>query len=119
MSGSAGIFRKLNLKDQREILVLDVPDSFENEIEGLGSVRVVRRIEDAKGFEFALAFVTRRSELERLSEALAGKAVGDAILWFAYPKGSSKRYRCDFNRDEGWDVLRKAGFDGVRQVAID
>ena len=44
---------------------------------------------------------------------------GDAVLWFAYPKGTSKRYTCDFNRDTGWQVIRGAGFDSVRQIAID
>jgi hypothetical protein len=44
---------------------------------------------------------------------------GDALLWFAYPKGTSKRYHCEFNRDTGWQVIRDAGFDSVRQVAID
>ena len=34
-------------------------------------------------------------------------------------KGSSKRYTCDFNRDTGWHVLGEAGFEPVRQVAID
>lgn len=41
------------------------------------------------------------------------------LLWFAYPKGTSKKYKCDFNRDDGWEPLRKLGFDTVRQVAID
>jgi hypothetical protein len=47
------------------------------------------------------------------------KILRDALLWFAYPKGTSKRYACEFNRDTGWHVIRKAGFDSVRQVAID
>jgi hypothetical protein len=113
------IFRKLNLKDQEEILVLDSPDTFERELEGLRGVHVVRDPGRVKGVAFALAFVTRRDELQRLSTALAAKAVGDAVLWFAYPKGTSKKYTCDFNRDDGWDALREAGFDSVRQVAID
>ena len=37
----------------------------------------------------------------------------------AYPKGSSKRLTCDFNRDTGWSPLRAVGFGPVRQVAID
>ena len=41
------------------------------------------------------------------------------MLWFAYPKGTSKRYTCEFNRDAGWGVIRAAGFDSVRMVAID
>ena len=85
----------------------------------LCDVRVFRRIEDMKALAFALSFVTQRGELHRLSRKLSAKAAGDAILWFAYPKGTSKKYSCDFNRDDGWEVLRQAGFDSVRQVAID
>jgi hypothetical protein len=44
---------------------------------------------------------------------------GDALLWFAYPKGTSKKYTCDFNRDTGWQIVGDHGFEGVRQVAID
>jgi len=113
------IFQKLNLKGQTEILVLNAPDAFEPELENLRGVRVVRRLEEAKGIAFALAFVTRRAELRQLSSALAAKATGDALLWFAYPKGTSKKYTCDFNRDDGWDALRESGFDSVRQIAID
>lgn len=113
------VFHKLNLKDQRQILVLDAPASFEPELDDLDGVDVIRRLEEARAVEFALVFVTRRNELEWLSKALVAKAAGDAVLWFAYPKGTSKRYACDFNRNEGWDVLRGSGFDSVRQVAID
>lgn len=113
------VFDKLNLKDQKEILVLNTPDSFEKELKGLRDIRVFHRVGDVKSLAFALAFVTRRAELHRLAKAIAGKAAGDALLWFAYPKGTSKKYTCDFNRNDGWDVLRKSGFDSVRQVAID
>ena len=68
---------------------------------------------------FAIAFVTTQKEVDDLARAIAGKARGDATVWFAYPKGSSKRYKCEFNRDTGWQVLGKLGFEGVRQVAID
>jgi hypothetical protein len=44
---------------------------------------------------------------------------GDAAIWIVYPKGSSKGYRCEFNRDSGWQVLGEAGFEPVRQVPID
>jgi hypothetical protein len=115
----ATVFDKMNLKEQQEILVLNAPDSFEKDIKALRDVRVCRRIDEVKSLSFALAFVTERAELARLSKKLAARAVGDALLWFAYPKGSSKKYACDFNRDEGWETLRQSGFDSVRMVAID
>lgn len=56
----AGIFDKLNLEAQKEILVVNAPDSFERAIEGLAGVRVSRLVEKVKSFEFALAFATQR-----------------------------------------------------------
>ena len=44
---------------------------------------------------------------------------GDGLIWFAYPKGTSKKYKCEFNRDSGWAELGKHGFEPVRLVAID
>ena len=113
------IFDKLNLGEHREILVLNAPPSFAAALAALQGVRVVRRITALKKLAFALAFVTQQAELDRLSKSIAARAGADALLWFAYPKGTSKRYTCEFNRDTGWDALRKAGFDSVRQVAID
>ena len=114
-----GIFTKLNLKDQREILVLNAPEDFESTLAALRGVRVMRRIVDTSTVAFALAFVTRQAEVDQLSQALTARAPGDALLWFAYPKSTSKRYCCEVNRDSGWERLRRAGFDSVRQVAID
>jgi hypothetical protein len=114
-----GIFDKLNLKDQREILVLNAPDSFESALSALRGVRVHRDVTALKDPGFALIFVTQQKELDKLSRLIAAKTTGDAVIWFAYPKGSSRNYTCEFNRDNGWGVLTKSGFDSVRMVAID
>jgi hypothetical protein len=63
--------------------------------------------------------VTKQTEVDALARVVSAKAKGDAVVWFAYPKGTSKRYKCDFNRDSGWAALGAAGFEGVRLVAID
>lgn len=113
------IFEKLNLKQQREIVVVNAPPSFEPELAALKSVTVLRDPKKAKVVSFALVFATKQAEVDALSQVLAGKAEGDALLWFAYPKGTSKRFKCEFNRDTGWNTMRSTGFDTVRQVAID
>lgn len=41
-----GLWAKLNLKDQREIVVLNAPGSFAPELKALGRVRVNRSIAD-------------------------------------------------------------------------
>lgn len=68
---------------------------------------------------FALAFAVTQNELDTVSKLLVANSEGDAVVWIAYPKGSSKRYQCEFNRDSEWRLLAEAGFETVRQVAID
>jgi hypothetical protein len=113
------LFNKLNLKNQQEILVINAPASFESELALLHGVTVKRDPKKVSAIGFALTFVKKQDELDALSATLAAKADGDALLWFAYPKGTSKKYQCEFNRDAGWNIIRSAGFDTVRQVAID
>jgi hypothetical protein len=112
-------FEKLNLKEQKQILVLNSPASFEPELKALRGVTIQRDLKDAAQIEFSLAFVTKRKEVDTLGKAIARKAQGDAVVWFAYPKGSSKNYKSEINRDAGWKVLGEAGFEPVRMVAID
>jgi hypothetical protein len=112
-------FAKLNLKDQSDIVIVNAPASFEPEIGSLRGVTVRRALSDAKQVAFSLAFVTKQKEVDTLAKAIARKASGDAVVWFAYPKGSSKKYTCEFNRDTGWAAMGEAGFEPVRMVAID
>ena len=115
----SAVFKKLNLRDQAEIVVLDAPATFEPEIAKLSGVTVRRAIKTGAAVSFALAFVTRQQELDALSTAIAKRAMGDPVVWFAYPKQLSKNIKCEFNRDTGWGVLGRAGFEPVRMVAID
>ena len=115
----SAIFKKLNLKQQKEILVLNAPESFEPELASLEGITIHRSLAEVEGIDFSLAFVIKQQELDKISADVARKARGDAVIWFAYPKGSSKKYQCEFNRDTGWHVLGSAGFEPVRQVAID
>jgi len=115
----ATVFAKLNLKDLKQIVVLDPPGSFEGELAALKGVEIIRDLKKAKEVTFSLAFVTTQEQIDSLAHAIARKAGGDAIVWFAYPKGSSKKYQSQINRDNGWNALGQEGFEPVRMVAID
>jgi hypothetical protein len=115
----SNVFAKLNLKDQKQIVVLDSPSSFESELAGLKGVEIIRDLKKAKQLSFSLAFVTTQEQVNALGPAIARKAEGDAIVWLAYPKGTSKKYKSQINRDHGWDALGREGFEPVRMVAID
>jgi hypothetical protein len=113
-----GVFAKLQLKDQPAIVVLDAPESFEPELRALNDVRVLRSF-PAKPASFALAFMTTPAQLAGYARELKRHVSGDAVVWVAYPKGSSKRYRSTLHRDTGWKPLGALGYEPVRMVAID
>ena len=113
------VFDKLNLKDQPDVVVLNPPDSFESELKTLRGREVRRTLSGNRPIVFAIAFVQKQVDVDRAVKAIVPRLEGDAIVWFAYPKGSSKRYTCDFNRDTSWASLGDSGFEPVRMVAID
>ena len=116
---SSRLFQKLNLGVHDDIAVFNSPHSFEIELAQLKGVNILRDPSKPKAITFAIAFAITQAELDRASRLLVAASEGDVIVWFAYPKGTSKRYKCQFNRDTGWDVIRAAGFATVRAVAID
>jgi hypothetical protein len=115
----APVFGKLNLKEQKQIVVLNAPASFEPELKSLRGITVVRDLKNVEQVEFVLAFVTKQKEVDTLGKSLGKRTQGDAVVWLAYPKGSSKKYKSEINRDAGWQVFGDAGFEPVRMVAID
>jgi hypothetical protein len=115
----ATLFEKLNLGDRQQIVVLHAPASFEPELAQLPVLTIHHHLESIAEAGFLIGFVTRKAEVEALAPEVAARAKGDAVVWFAYPKGTSKKLKCDFNRDTGWDALNALGFETVRAVAID
>lgn len=114
------LFKKLNFKDQKEILVLHAPESFKKEIEEMQAyTQVHETTESLHAVEFIMTFVIKEEQINQLTPQFDQLLQGDGLLWFCYPKGTSKQYRCEFSRDKGWDVLGQHGFEGVRQVSVD
>jgi hypothetical protein len=111
------LLKKLNHKGQ-DIYCLNAPPSFLNDLAQSGAT-VHNRIDAANEIEFVLVFVTLQKEIDNLVPELVPKLKGDALLWMCYPKSSSKRHKCDFNRDTGWAIMGRYNLEGVRMVAID
>jgi hypothetical protein len=100
--------------------VVNAPQSFGEELLLMEeSTLVIQSIEEAGEIEFTLGFVIDQVAIENFILSIQPKLVVDPILWIVYPKASSKKYTCAFNRDTGFGILGEYGFEGVRQVAID
>lgn len=114
------LFKKLNFKEHRQAIILHAPASFAEALAYLQQqTAVATAAEELEEADFGMAFVMTQTSLDAASEMLASKIKADGVLWICYPKGSSKRYSCEFNRDTGWDKLGSLEFEPVRQVAID
>jgi hypothetical protein len=113
------IWKKLQYKDQDYVSVLNAPASAE---------QIFR--EPPKGTQvsfgpamrlstpFLVAFATTKSELAQYAK-LAKRLGPSGVVWVAYPKKSSKEFACEFDRDNGWSDWGAAGFEPVRQIALD
>lgn len=113
------LLKKLNYKDQSPVLLLNLPPELSDFARYVQSVtELVNSLDKVEKPQFALFFVTQLFEIEAIAKALEGRLEGDTILWFVYPKGTSKRYKCNFNRDTGWGALGKLNLEPVRMVAV-
>lgn len=114
------LFKKLNFKSQPSILCLSAPDSFTTELDAMQPYAMVgTSIEDLDTLPFAMAFVTTAEEVAAAIQAIGPKLQPHSVVWFCYPKKSSKKYSATINRDEGWSAMAEYDLEPVRQVAID
>lgn len=114
------LLTKLNYKGQKRISVLNAEESFIRSISSeLKDVIIDHEIDPRYPYEFIILFVTRVSELEFLAPMALHNLMADGVLWFCYPKKTSKKYSSDIDRDHGWKVLNDSRLYGVRLVTID
>jgi hypothetical protein len=115
------LIKKLQYAAEPRVLVLNAPERLTPTLEAWReTARIDLEIENGARYGFVMAFVTTLGQIKALSAKLEHLLeTDDPKLWLAYPKGSSKRYTCEFNRDTGWVSLGEAGFEPVRQVAVD
>ena len=113
-------FKKLNYKEGQPLFVIHPPMTFEEMIHTLPDhTSVFYEIKPTDLVDFIMVFTMNKIELNELVKLFVLCLNGDAVVWIAYPKGTSKRYKCDFNRDDCWELMAPWQMMPVRQVAID
>ena len=114
------LLKKLNYRNGNDIWVLGSPPQFEIVLQQLKeSVEVHHDVPTDSAIPFLLVFVKSQKEVMLQMESVRDHLDIDTICWFAYPKKSSKNYTSDVTRDIGWSPLGDAGYEPVRQIAID
>ena len=113
----ATIFEKMNSRATRKSSCCRRRTAL-RELARLPVVIIHHHLESLPRIGFALAFVTSRSQIDILAPQIAARAEVNATAWFAYSKGTSKKFTCDLNRDTGCEAMRAEGFDTARTVSI-
>jgi hypothetical protein len=114
------LLHKLNYKGEKRISVIDAEEHFINSISTeLRDVIIDKKIDPRYPYQFIIIFVKTISEIEKMTPTTLHNLMDDGVLWFCYPKKTSKKYSSDIDRDHGWKVLNDSGLLGIRLVAID
>jgi len=113
------LIEKLNYKDQARIALINSEEYFTNLLsEELKGVTIDKVIDPRYPYSFIVIFVKNISEVNHLTPIAIHNLIADGVLWYCYPKKSSKKYKSDLDRDHGWKILNDAGLHGIRVVSI-
>ncbi|GAC1442210.1 MAG: YdeI/OmpD-associated family protein [Sediminibacterium sp.] len=112
------LFEKLQLKDEKNLLIQGLPSASEKQFAKLAYAKNVTPLLKSKKVDFALVFALSQQQLNNVLREVFPALHEDSKLWIAYPKTTSKIVS-DLNRDCSWDFLTKNEYESVRQVALD
>ena len=115
---SQQLFEKLELADQKNLLIQGLPSSIEKQFCKLSFSKNVTPLLRNRKIDFALVFAVNESQLNGILRDVMPALKDQSKLWIAYPKATSKIVT-DLNRECSWDKLTDAGYEGVNDVTLD
>ena len=118
MSGNQNILEKLQLKEEKNLLVQGLPSSVEKQFAKLSYNKNLTPLLKARKIDFALIFAINQLQLNNILKEVFSALHPESKLWIAYPKTTSKIVS-DLNRDASWEILSKNEYEAVRQVTLD
>ena len=104
--------KKLKLAGRKRAAVINGPSGYADSLGADVATKLSGK------FDWLQVFVKNQSELEKIAAKAAAALEPESILWFTFPKGSSK-IQTDLTRDKGWDVLPKLDLKWVTLVSVD
>lgn len=112
------LLEKLQLKEERNLLIQGLPSSIEKQFIKLTFSKGVTPLLKKRKIDFALVFAVNQKQLADILKDVVPALQEDAKFWIAYPKLTSK-IASDLSRDKNWDFVSDYGFEAVRMIALD
>jgi hypothetical protein len=115
---SESLLEKLQLKDEKNLLLQGLPLSIEKQFIKLSFSKNVTPLLKSKKVDFALIFAFSQKQLREILTEVIPALHSEAKFWIAYPKASSK-IASDLCRDASWDFITAHGYEAVGMIAVD
>jgi Bacteriocin-protection, YdeI or OmpD-Associated len=115
---SQSLLEKLQLKDEKNLLLQGLPLAIEKQFIKLSFSKNVTPLLKSKKIDFALVFAFSQKQLKDILKEVIPALHPDSKFWVAYPKATSK-IASDLSRDANWDFVTAYGYESVRMVAVD
>jgi hypothetical protein len=109
---------KLQLKDEKNILIQGLPSSVEKQFQKVNFSKSVTPLLRSRKIEFALLFAVSKKQLTDILNEVLSALQPDAKLWIAYPKPASK-IASDLCRDYNWQIIEDSGLEAAEQIELD
>jgi hypothetical protein len=115
---SQTLLEKLQLTDERNLLIQGLPSSIEKQFIKLAFAKNLTPLLKSKKIDFALIFAINEQQLIGIVREVLPALQSDAKFWVAYPKLGSK-IATTLNREGSWGCITCSGYEVVRQVTLD
>jgi hypothetical protein len=115
---SQTILEKLQLKNEKHILIQGLPSSIEKQFSKISFAKNLTPLLRTRKIDFALVFAVSENQLNTILEDIMPALKEDSKLWVAYPKLASK-ITTDLNREGSWSKLIDADYESAEPVSLD
>ncbi len=112
------MFEKLQLKDEKNLLVQGLPSTIEKQFSKVTFCKSVTPLLRNRKIDFALVFAVSRKQLTDIVNDVAPALQDNGKFWVAYPKMSAK-IASDLCRDVNWDMIASHGYEPECTVVLD
>lgn len=115
---SQHLFDKLQLADEKNLLIQGLPSSIEKQFSKLSFAKNMTPLLKSRKIDFALVFAVNENQLNGILRDVMPSLKENSKFWVAYPKSTSKIVT-NLNREASWNQLTAGGYESIERVELD
>jgi uncharacterized protein YdeI (YjbR/CyaY-like superfamily) len=112
------LLEKLQLQDEKNLLIQGIPSSIEKQFAKLSYAKNVTPLVKNRKVDFVLIFAINQNQMINIMKEVLTATKPETKLWIAYPKVASKIVS-DLNRESSWDYFLNGGYELAATVDLD